>query len=122
MTVMKVFPAKVCKSILLTHKRTSHKVLPKQIYSSIEDVLYAKVKHFQKQNVLHVHFIIPITPDEDNEKHFHNFFNSIRSDIFYELNYQMAGKQSKEGYTTVHVVVCRITQNGEINTAIPFFC
>lgn len=68
-----------------------------------------------------MHSIIPITPGEDNEKDFHNFFNSVRSDIFNELNYPMAGKQSWEWYTTVRVVVYCITQDGEINTAIPFF-
>lgn len=109
------------KSKLLHHLRTLHSVPTKRRNSSLKGMLYEKVKHFKRENALNVFTKTTINSNENNDKDFHIFFNSIRSDVLNELSYQMEEKRRLKWYATVQVVVNKMSQEGGLETVTPYF-
>lgn len=89
--------------------------------SSLKEALYEKVKHFERQNAFNVFSATKINSNEDNDKDFHIFFNSVKSDVLNELNYQMEEKKSIKWYATAQVIVSKISQEGDLETGNPYF-
>lgn len=73
--------------------------------------MYGKVKHFYRQNNPNIFSKTMIHPNEDSDKHFYIFVNSIVAVVLSELIYQMERKKRIKWYAVVRVVVTVIYLN-----------